>query len=59
MIFGILLIVIEEDIDENSTSKLMPFTKRKKLPSSCEVYDIKSKFKDLKQPQRTTSQSYY
>ena len=42
-------IVIEDDIDENGTSKLMPFTKKgKKLPSSCDVYAIKSKFKDFK-----------
>ena len=33
--------------------------KGKKLPSSCDIYDIKSQFKDLKQMQRTTSQSYY
>ena len=30
MIFGILLIVIEDDIDENGTSKLMPFTRKEK-----------------------------
>ena len=30
MIFGILLIVIEDDIDENGTSKLIPFTRKEK-----------------------------
>ena len=29
VLFNIIIIVIKEDIDENATSKLMPFTTRK------------------------------